>query len=288
MAEHYEKYAGVPSLNILVAEDNKVNQQVIEGILQKASHNVFLCDSGDKALDILSENLEDIDMVILDMNMPEVSGIDVVKSLRFMDTSSKIPVIMLTADATPEAKEASISAGANKFLTKPINARSLLTTIASLSNTSAANANKAPKLTSIQSPVLLNVSFPKSDWYDYIVFHELETLGESPDFVISLLENFELEGSKHISNIYIAMYDDYFEYREKLHALKGSATELGAGRLIEICIACESLKPYEIGTKKLLNLVSQLESIFANTIAAFNNATITVQNNQHKKVYTDC
>jgi hypothetical protein len=69
---------------------------------------------------------------------------------------------------------------------------------------------------------------------------------------------------------------------------KGSATELGAGRLIEICIACESLKPYEIGTKKLLNLVSQLESIFANTIAAFNNATITVQNNQHKKVYTDC
>jgi two-component system sensor histidine kinase RpfC len=288
MAEHYEKYAGVQSLNILVAEDNKVNQQVIEGILQKASHNVFLCDSGDKALDILSENLEDFDMVILDMNMPEVSGLDVVKSLRFMDTSSKIPVIMLTADATPEAKEASISAGANKFLTKPINARSLLKTIANLSHTNATYANKAPKLINIKSPGLLNTSFPKSDWYNYIVFHELEALGESPDFVISLLENFELEGSKHIGNINTAMYDDYFEYMEKLHALKGSATELGAGRLIEICIACESLKPYEIGTKKLLNLVSQLESIFANTIVAFNNAIIAVQNNQHKKVYTDC
>ena len=72
-------------------------------------------------------------MLILDMNMPEVSGIEVVKSLRFMDTSGKLPVIMLTADATPEAKTASLNAGANRFLTKPIDARGLLECIATLS-----------------------------------------------------------------------------------------------------------------------------------------------------------
>jgi two-component system sensor histidine kinase RpfC len=126
MAEHYARQAGVSALNILVAEDNQVNQQVIEGILRNAGHDVRIASTGDRALDILSSELDKIDMLILDMNMPEISGIEVVKTLRFMDTSGELPVIMLTADATPEAKDASLSAGANRFLTKPIDARGLL------------------------------------------------------------------------------------------------------------------------------------------------------------------
>ncbi|MFT6372394.1 MAG: two-component system sensor histidine kinase RpfC [Cocleimonas sp.] len=287
MAEYYDKHGGVRSLNILVAEDNNVNQKVIEGILKKAGHNSLLCNSGDKALDVLSESLETIDMVILDMNMPEVSGLDVVKALRFMDTSSKIPVIMLTADATPNAKEASLSAGANEFLTKPINAGRLLKTIASLSKTIATNnvsqfINVQPKPNGLS-----NSSFPESDWYDYIVFQELETLGKSPDFVISLLKIFEIEGSKHVHSIITAKYDNYFEYREKLHALKGSATELGANRLVQICVTGEALKPYEIGTKKVSDLAAELETIFASTISEFNRAALMVQNNQGKAVNTD-
>jgi len=133
MAEHYTKQAGASNLNILVAEDNRVNQQVIEGILRNAGHDVRIANNGEKALDILCDELDQIDMLILDMNMPEVSGVEVVKTLRFMDTSNQLPVIMLTADATPEAKEASLSAGANRFLTKPIDARGLLECIASLS-----------------------------------------------------------------------------------------------------------------------------------------------------------
>jgi len=285
MAEYYEKHKGARSLNILVAEDNKVNQLVIEGILNKAGHKALLCNSGDKALDFLSESLETIDMVILDMNMPEVSGLDVVKSLRFMDTTSKVPVIMLTADATLEAKEASISAGANEFLTKPINAGRLLKTIASLSkNIGSKNVNPFMKT---HPSHLSNSSFPQSEWYDYIVFQELETLGESPDFVISLLKSFEIEGSKHVYSIINAHYDNYFEYREKLHALKGSATELGAGKLVEVCIMGEALKPYDIGTAKVSDLASKLETIFISTIAAFNQAELVVQNNQRQSVKAD-
>ena len=285
MSEYYDKHKGVRSLNILIAEDNKVNQQVIEGMLHKAGHKVLLCNSGDKALDVLGESLETIDMVILDMNMPEVSGLDVVKALRFMDTSSNVPVIMLTADATPEAKEASISAGANEFLTKPINASRLLKTIASLSKT--IEAKKVSPFIKDQASQLPNSNFPESNWYNHIVFQELEALGESPDFVISLLKSFELEGSKHVHTIINAKYDNYFEYREKLHALKGSATELGAGRLVEICIMGEALKPYEIGTKKISDLATELETIFTSTIAAFNRAALVVQNNQKKSINPD-
>jgi two-component system sensor histidine kinase RpfC len=64
MAEHYAKQLGATALNILVAEDNQVNQKVIEGILRNTGHNVRIADTGEKALDILSDELDKIDMLI--------------------------------------------------------------------------------------------------------------------------------------------------------------------------------------------------------------------------------
>ena len=222
MAEHYAKQAGAKALNILVAEDNTVNQQVIEGILRNAGHNVRIANSGDKTLDILSDELDSIDMLILDMNMPKISGIEVIKTLRFMDTSARLPVIMLTADATPEAKEASLSAGANRFLTKPIDAKGLLESIASLSRKIRTKASGKKPEQIRKSKVKSN--YPESEWYDHTVLHELEILGEDSEFVKSLIENFIKDGKQHVSNIKISMQEDYLEYRESLHALKGSAT----------------------------------------------------------------
>ncbi len=275
MAEHYAKQAGAKALNILVAEDNEINQQVIAGILRNAGHNVRMAGTGDKALDLLSNDLDSIDMMILDKNMPEVSGLEVVKTLRFMDTSGQMPVIMLTADATPEAREASFNAGANRFLTKPIDARGLLECIASLSKN--IRRSKAEKKPPRESKIGIKGNFSESEWYNNIVLHELDILGGNPDFIKSLLKSFAIDGAQHILNIKKAMYDDYLEYRENLHALKGSAAELGAGRLVEICITGESLKPYDMGSDKINHLCLQIEDVFNHTAAALNNAAAVGQ-----------
>ena len=275
MAEHYAKQAGAKALNILVAEDNTVNQRVIEGILRNAGHNVRIANSGDKTLDILSDELDSIDMLILDMNMPKISDIEVIKTLRFMDTSARLPVIMLTADATPEAKEASLSAGANRFLTKPIDAKGLLECIASLSRKiRTKESGKKPEQIR-KSKVKSN--YPESEWYDHTVLHELEILGEDSEFVKSLIENFIKDGKQHVSNINKSMQEDYLEYRESLHALKGSATELGAFKLIEICVTGESAKPYDMGSNKILYACKQIEEVFKNTIAALDDAVTARQ-----------
>jgi two-component system sensor histidine kinase RpfC len=274
MAEHYAKQAGASNLSILVAEDNLVNQQVVEGILRNAGHNVRIASTGEKALDIISDELDKIDMLILDMNMPEVSGVEVVKTLRFMDTSGQLPVIMLTADATPEAKEASLNAGANRFLTKPIDARGLLECIASLSKN--IRKAKAGKPESGGPRRQLHSNFVESDWYDNVVLHELDILGDEPDFLKVLLKNFEREGAQHILNMKKAMYDDYLEYRENLHALKSSATELGANKLVEICIESESLKPYDMDSEKIDRMCQRVEEIFNRTVTALSNA-VTVE-----------
>ena len=285
MAEHYARQAGTAGLNILVAEDNKVNQQVIEGILRNAGHNIRIANSGDKALDILSDELDKIDMLILDMNMPEISGVEVVKSLRFMDTSGQLPVIMLTADATPEARDASLNAGANRFLTKPIDARGLLECIASLSkNIRKAKASKP--VSPHDSRKRLQSNFVESEWYDSMVLHELDILGEEPDFIRTLLLNFENEGLKHIDNLKQTIQDDYLEYREQLHALKGSATELGASKLVLTCQQAETLKPYDMDSEKIGQMCVRVEKVFKSTVAALNNAA-TVNRDIYQSKTTD-
>ena len=270
MAEHYAKQAGSKILNILVAEDNEVNRLVVEGILHHAGHNVRVATTGEKTLDILSDDLENIDMLIVDMNMPEISGIDVVKSLRFMDTSASLPVIMLTADATPEARDSSLKAGANVFLTKPIDARGLLEKIASLSRYT--RRGKFEKEGSRSGKGSAKSDFSESPWYDEVGIHELSKHGGDPEFIQTLVANFIKDGNKHLSRIKSAMLDDYLEYRESLHALKGSATELGANKLVAICVQGESLKPYDIGTEKIQLLSRALEGTFAKTVSALQEA----------------
>ena len=276
LAEHYTKVSGGSKiLRILVAEDNLVNQQVIGGVLRHAGHNVQIANNGEKALDILNEDLDNIDMLIVDMNMPEVSGIDVVKSLRFMDTSASLPVIMLTADATPEAKEASLRAGANAFLTKPIEARGLLDKIASLTQNSPVVELEKQRKRPLN--IMAGNTISESPWYNENVLHELSILGDDPLFIQSLVANFIKDGERHMGIITSAIHDDYLGYRESLHALKGSATELGANKLVEICQQGESLKPYDIGTDKIKKLSHQLNHHFTNTVLALGKAVSLVQ-----------
>ena len=272
MAEHYARQGSVKVLDILVAEDNAVNQQVIEGILKHAGHRVRLTGSGDAALEILSHDLDKIDLLILDMNMPEKSGIEVVKILRFMDTKNSIPVIMLTADATPEAREKSLSAGANSFLTKPIDSRILLEKVAVLTKHLKGKRKLNSKNTS-KGGQKKSEYIHSSPWFDEKIIRELSNLGEGLPFIQRLVKGFAKDGAKHIKRIMEFEDNDYPAYRESLHALKGSATELGATALVEICLKGETLKPYDMGSDKIRNINREVEEIFNLTVSALKQST---------------
>lgn len=268
LAEHFAKQTSARELNILIADDNRVNQQVLEGVLEHAGHRCFLAETGEQTLEILDEKWDSIDMLILDMNMPERNGLEVVQAIRYMDTNKTIPVIMLTADATPEAKENSLNAGADAFLTKPINSRVLLEQIALLSS---GNKNKAKEVNANQSD-----NKELSSWFDKRVISELAKLGGGEMFIHRLLNGFKDDGYKHLAIIKQASANDYLHYRESLHALKGSATELGANRLVELCLQAEALKPYDIGTAHITELTVEIETVFTKTVESLENSLLTV------------
>lgn len=256
LASHYSATRQKP-LRILIAEDNKINQQVLTGILDHAGIESELADTGEQALDILAERMEQFDLLILDMNMPEKSGVEVTQAVRYMETAQPIPIIILTADATPEARHKCLDAGADTFLTKPINSRHLLQHISNFVAKLPATEKIAEPSESAQSEPLL----------DETKLAELISLDTNNQFIQLLLKNFKLDGEKHITLIQQAAKDDYLAFRESLHALKGSAAEMGAQPLAQLCVQAESLKPDQMGQASL-ELAQQVSVLFDETVQA--------------------
>ncbi len=130
--EKKDKTQNQRPLSILVAEDNPINTKVITAFLEEANHKVTHADNGQLALDFLLKHT--YDLVIMDMRMPELDGLEATKRWRhFEDSSNRTPIIALTANATPEDKQACTAAGMDEFLTKPIDKQKLYQVIAELS-----------------------------------------------------------------------------------------------------------------------------------------------------------
>jgi len=117
------------SLRIVLADDNRSNQMLLARILQDAGHLVSMVARGDEAYDLMSGG--NVDLALLDLNMPEMSGPDATKLFRAGETGSgkRLPIIILSADATAAARDESLAAGANDYITKPVTADMLLATI---------------------------------------------------------------------------------------------------------------------------------------------------------------
>ena len=112
---------------ILVAEDNKVSQRMIAFILRKNGHKVVTALNGLEALEQLTRN--QIDLVIADIEMPEMDGITLVKQLRANKLYRMLPIIVLTASGQSEDHVTATAVGANDVLTKPSSSQELMDTI---------------------------------------------------------------------------------------------------------------------------------------------------------------
>jgi len=221
-------------LNILLAEDNPVNQEVVLEILKRAGHKVEIANNGEEALDALAGDQE-YDLILLDMNMPKVSGLDVLKQFRFMDTSASTPVLMLSADALEKTVRECIDAGANDYLTKPLRATDLLDKIAKYSGNLKDVEESAFKDDSPQ---------PEStaDAIDEVVISELFNLIRSTEKRESLCHTFERSGVEHLEKIGLAAEQhNVRDYMMVIHGLKGSAAMLGVRNVEMLCKEIEAI-----------------------------------------------
>ena len=116
-----EKQDRFENLNILVAEDNAINQKLIQNVLSSLGINVTLANNGEEALKLRMENSYDI--IFMDIQMPVMGGIEATKAiLEYEETRSEqhIPIVALTANALAGDREKYMAAGMDEYLTKPL------------------------------------------------------------------------------------------------------------------------------------------------------------------------
>ena len=219
------------NLDILVAEDNSTNRKIISRILEQAGHRPHLAENGEQALDMLEDR--DYDLMILDLNMPIMGGLDVLKIHRALTRNKpRIPVIILTADATIESMQECKAADIDSYLTKPIDALALLDDIAKLTAT-AAREVAAQEATSSPMP---QTNAEKTILINEGTLQQLASLGKDDSFLQSLIHGFIMETEKMLDEMQAVLSSqDYVRFKELAHTVKGSSGNIGAEALHRIC-----------------------------------------------------
>jgi CheY-like chemotaxis protein len=108
-------------LKVLVAEDNAVNQMLAQALLEQMGHSVTLADDGAAALRSFSN--QGFDLILMDMHMPEMNGVEATRAIRqreLQQSLGRTPIIALTANAMTEAVSECLSAGMDGYVCKPI------------------------------------------------------------------------------------------------------------------------------------------------------------------------
>jgi len=221
-------------LHVLVADDNPTNREVLTRILERAGHTTKLVADGELALDALES--AHFDAALIDRNMPRLSGLETVQAIRLTaGARERLPVVMLSADATPDTKRECLEAGADAFLAKPIEALRLLEELQALCGGKVQDAGqpaadgqtRLPSRASNQGPApVMNAD----------TLADLEELGSSPAFMDKLIGVFVADNVTLMAKIESALAArNVAEFRSHLHAMKGSAASMGAERLTGYC-----------------------------------------------------
>ncbi|MBX3609635.1 MAG: PAS-domain containing protein [Hydrogenophaga sp.] len=134
-AQRLPSAASGPRLNgvrVLVVDDSDINQEIAMHMLQREGARVYLAGNGREALAVLRDDPHGVDLVFMDVQMPELDGLQATRALREDPALKHLPVIALTAGALAEERRRAIEAGMDQFLTKPLDPEQMLRTAVEL------------------------------------------------------------------------------------------------------------------------------------------------------------
>lgn len=143
-----ENKINLPKLSILVAEDNSVNQLVIDGILKRLNQSVVIVEDGQQALQALQASENQFDLVLMDCDMPIMDGITATKLIRVWEKEkmlTPIRIVALTAHAVQSQIDECFEAGMNEYFAKPIDTNKLEKLLKGLDK----NASQLPETSSV-------------------------------------------------------------------------------------------------------------------------------------------
>jgi signal transduction histidine kinase len=127
--ERFDVGAGktATKLRILLAEDGRANQALVRHVMGKRGHEVVMANDGHEAIELAST--EKFDLILMDVQMPRLDGLQATAAIRALPGLPRIPIIALTAHAMPGDRERCFEAGMDAYLAKPLDLKTLVETV---------------------------------------------------------------------------------------------------------------------------------------------------------------
>ncbi|MBW3541256.1 MAG: response regulator [Planctomycetes bacterium] len=247
----------IGSLRILLAEDSLVNQKLAVGLLEKWGHRVTVANNGREAVALSGEH--DFDLVLMDVQMPEMDGLEATESIRAREHAGGIPVpiIAMTAHAMQGDRERCLEAGMDDYVSKPIRMKQLYETIQTL----FARRKIAAGPTTLTAPPIDD--FPSDGHIDWR--SALETVEGDRDFLRQLTAAFVGEARDRLQEITRATAaQDATALRTAAHGLKGAARSIHANAAAQVAETVEQAAAGDLATATAT--VPKLESACAAAI----------------------
>ena len=209
---------------ILLAEDNEINQQIAVELLEGAGAAVAVASNGREAVEMLSRAEPMFDVVLMDLQMPEMDGYQATARLRSDSRLASLPIIAMTAHATVEERQRCLAAGMNDHVAKPIDPSALFETV-----------GRFYKASESTTPVAVTRQHPPQDASGLPAVAGLDTreglarVGGNENLYLRLLRDFAVQQSRTTARIGDALTAGDTAGAERLaHTLKGVAGNLGA------------------------------------------------------------
>jgi len=239
-------------LNVLVAEDNEVNAVIVRAFLEKFGHTTRLVENGRQAVVAAREGWADL--ILMDVHMPEMNGIDATREIRLTEEGERIPIVGLTAEAFTERHSQFKKAGMNGVLTKPFTEQHLADAIATyriLENHGPGSEENragaiAPNNSSGQSPGGADQAIDPSE--NSISLPQVGDAGKlqelceqlGPETVSILLNEAQMSLQAHLTELRQSVRDENSTHiREVAHSIKGASGSLFAVQIADLAAQIE-------------------------------------------------
>ncbi|MBF0213590.1 MAG: response regulator [Magnetococcales bacterium] len=242
----------LPSLSILVVDDEAINRQVLQALLESDGHRVFMAESGFAALERLM--LTPFHVVLLDLRMPKMDGETVIRKIRSLDGEvSRTPVIVLTADVTQEVHARCMEAGATKVLSKPLQISRLYQVLATL-------------MPHLVQDVVSHAAQERVGESDSLIHREsLLVLQHSmgANNLINLVERFKHQVQGLCDELRRAQAENNAsKIQDHAHGIQGTALFLGLTRLSTLAAQIEQKSKQSVEVRSQVELTEWIEQIF--------------------------
>jgi signal transduction histidine kinase/CheY-like chemotaxis protein/HPt (histidine-containing phosphotransfer) domain-containing protein len=252
-----------PSLQVLLAEDNAINQEVLCRLLDHLGHRTTTVTNGQAALEAVQHVRYDV--VLMDIQMPELDGEEATRRIRALADIVQPAIIALTASALQGDRERYLASGMDDYLSKPVqidDLRAALTRVSARTERAPGPGRPDPSPASPSTPVAA------TDLVDWVLLDRMASaLGGTPEQSLDLIRDLFVNAiAAQMAEMAAAItVDDRPRVRLLAHKLRGGSRQLGAARLAEDWDALETAALME--GQPLGDLLDQAQQTYAATLA---------------------